>query len=456
MGRVLLTAPAAAAFALVVAACGPGEPPPGDPHANLACAACHTGPQGERGRATVPATSCLESGCHGDGGPAEVTVGTAAFAHRDHGEGHEIDVTCAGCHTHDAGEDPLHATVDACALCHLGQVAGSRGEECRVCHQTPDHTALTSQGVVVSHSALPWVEGGCVRCHYDVADPPTTVGPAACRECHADIAALNEAAVGRDLHPLHDGVTCTACHADGTHHVRAMSSAVELVCSDCHAAAHEVTLARPAPGDAELGLHAAAELCSECHAGVHRPQQQLLLGIVPGAPAAPSGKFLAGITCRSCHIPGPAGEDPAVAIRGQATACADCHEQEYERVLDWWIDGTRARLSAAASYVERGMATLGAREDSAGLRVREARTLVELVAQAGGQHNLELSDRLLRQALENVRTAYVWAGLRPPGVPELGRVPHMGLCTYCHYAPDEPWDMEAMSDEFHRRAMRRP
>lgn len=444
MGRVLLIAAVAG-----LAACAPPSTGGMDQaHAGLACAACHQGPQGERGRATVPAATCLESGCHGDGGPASVSVATVTFEHRDHTEGSGIDATCAGCHTHAAGDEPLTASVDACALCHMGEVAGSQGETCRTCHQAPDHSSLTSQGVVVSHSALPWVEAGCVRCHYDVAEPPTDVAPARCRECHTDLEALNQAAVGRDLHPIHEGLTCTACHEAGTHHVRAMSTAVELICSDCHREAHDVTLG--------LESRASAELCATCHEIVHRPQQQLLLGLVPGVPAAPSGKFLAGITCRSCHIPTAAATmDPSVPIRGQATACADCHEQEYERVLDWWLDGIEDRLTRTARYVAGGMAALGARQDAIGRNVREAATLVELVDAAGGQHNLELADRLLRRALDEVRGAYVAAGMQPPAAPELGRVPHAGLCTYCHYGPQEPWNMEAMSDAFHRRVMGR-
>lgn len=440
MGRVLLIA---AAFAW---ACAPPDGGETRSHADMSCAACHQGPRGERGRATVPASSCLESGCHADGGPAQVAVGTVSFLHRDHGEDHAIEATCSGCHAHVEGGEPIAASVDACALCHIGEVAGSTGEACRVCHQAPDHAALTSQGVVVSHSTLPWVEAGCVRCHYDVADPPTAVAPARCRQCHADLEGLNQAAVGRDLHPIHEGLSCTACHESGTHHVRAMSSAVELVCADCHRSAHEVELAVAVSPD---------RLCTACHQGVHGAQQQLLLGLVPGVPPAPSGKFLGGITCRSCHIPTTGGTDPGVPIRGQAEACAGCHRQEYERVLDWWLEGTRSRLAAASPYVSTGVGVLAAREDAIGERVREAASAVELVAEAGGHHNLELADRLLRHAVEEVRASYAAAGRRPPPPPDLGRTPHAGLCSYCHYRPSEPWDMGAMSDAFHRSVMGR-
>jgi hypothetical protein len=225
-----------------------------------------------------------------------------------------------------------------------------------------------------------------------------------------------------------------------------MSSAVELVCSDCHVQVHDLVLrAAAAPGPAA---------CADCHANVHRPQQQLLLGVAPEGPIAPSSKFLAGITCRSCHVPPPPGTEPSEPIRGQATACAGCHQQEYQRVLDWWLDGLSTRLSATAGYVDRAEDALGAAADSAVELVAEARQMVRLVADAGGQHNLELSDRLFREAVQRVERAYRLAGQTPPAPPDLGRAPHSGLCSYCHYEADQPWNFEAMPEGFHESILR--
>ena len=39
-----------------------------------------------------------------------------------------------------------------------------------------------------------------------------------CRQCHEDLSVLNQRAVGRDLHPIHEGVTCTACHENEERH----------------------------------------------------------------------------------------------------------------------------------------------------------------------------------------------------------------------------------------------
>lgn len=449
MGRVLLILalaalaacepPAAepeAGAALVVAAATPVD----SAHGELACAACHMGESAGRRTAAVPATSCASGDCHPDEGPATVVLDGTQLDHRMHAEG-TVATECAGCHVHVQGGEPLAVSTDACALCHAESIAGD-GAQCRACHVQPGHTSLTSQGVAVPHSSLPWVETGCVRCHYDVAAPPTGVATARCESCHAGDGAIERGA-GRDLHPDHTAFACTSCHEAGAHRLVAMSSAVSLVCADCHRVAHELTLASTWPG--------APPTCGACHRDVHAPQQQLLLGIVPDAEAAPSAKFIAGITCRSCHVPEGAPADVAEPIRGTAESCAGCHRSEYQRVLDWWLDGLAERERITGQYLgaaERALA--GETADTVQNLLGHAREVHGLIATAGGQHNLELSDRLFRRILDWSATAYRAAGRTPPSMPDLGRQPHVGLCSYCHYAPDDPWDFSRMSPEFHR------
>jgi hypothetical protein len=443
MGRSLLTA----SLVLLFTACEVVQRDPGDPHGGLACASCHQGATGERGRAMVPEATCTASGCHDDRGPAAVRFATVTFPHRDHAAGAPVQLSCAGCHTHERGEDPIRASVDACALCHVGQLTGAEPQECRLCHIDPDHSLLTSQGVAISHSQLPWVEIGCVRCHYDLASPDVGVSPQTCRSCHDRLERLHERAVGLDLHPVHQGLTCTACHARNIHHMEAMSSAVDLVCADCHVQAHRMPL--------RAGGAPPSVFCSDCHLGVHAAQQRLLLGIRPDGRTMPAEHFIAGITCRSCHIPTErTAADPAAAIRGQAASCAGCHERGYERVLRWWIDGINIRVGSTRGYVDRAARQLAQAPDTSMQLVRVSREMVDLVAAAGGQHNLELSDRLMREAVERVRDAYRLAGQAAPPAPDLGRVPHTGLCSYCHYDPREPWNFEAMAEDFHERVLR--
>ena len=306
---------------------------------------------------------------------------------------------------------------------------------------------LTSQGVAVSHSQLPWMEIGCVRCHYDVADPPTSVAPSRCRQCHSDLADLNRRAVGRDLHPIHDGLTCTTCHEKRTHEVKAMSSAVDLVCSDCHLEVHGF--------DLKEGRWPESGTCAACHQRVHASQQRLLLGITPASgPAAPSAHFMAGLTCRSCHVPDEAAQgQPTTPIRGRASACTGCHPRQYARVLDWWREGLRTRFDRTRAYLDTAEPQLVGVPDTARDLFGEAEAMVSLIRWGGGEHNLELSDRLMREAVDRAQRAYRVAGRTPPPPPDLGRVPHAGLCSYCHYRSTEPRNFGRMPADFHQSVL---
>jgi hypothetical protein len=454
MGRALLGLRTAVVMA-VVAACGTDSPSArarlaasegADPHAALTCAACHQGELPGTRRASVPRETCAASGCHMEGGPSHVSTATASFRHRDHALDGAVALSCAGCHTHDRGEQPLRVSVDGCALCHLSNLEGRTPDDCRLCHQQPKHVSLTSQALPIPHSALPWVETGCVRCHYDVAEPQTRVRLARCSGCHAQDTTVVARGIASDLHPAHVSVTCTACHEQGAHRVRAMSSAVQLACADCHVSEHGLELGRTWRGD---------DTCVSCHEAVHQAQQRLLLGLVEGTAASPSSKFIAGMTCRSCHIRTARTVASGDPIRGQAEACASCHRVEYRQVLDWWLDGTRSRTDAVARFIAAAETSLAATDsDSARALVRSARSLIALVQEAGGHHNLELSDRIFRESVARVTSAYRQAGRVPPSPPTLGSPAHEGVCSFCHYASDESWNFERMSAPLHRDIMR--
>jgi hypothetical protein len=429
---------------------------PGEPHARLTCAACHQGGRADVGRAAVPTSAC--AGCHRDHGPAVVRLASASFPHRDHGAWGDVVASCAGCHTHDRGAEPLRASVDACALCHAPQMSDGDAQHCAQCHGAPGRIQLTSQGVAVAHAALPVLTVGCTRCHYDVADPPTGVPLARCAACHTRLADATAAGIAENLHPVHSGLTCTACHDAGAHHIRAMSSVVALVCADCHQTAHELDT---------RGGWPSSRVCADCHGGIHAAQQQLFLGLVPFGPARPSSKFVAGMSCRSCHVPpagaatGVSGPDPVpYTIRGTAEACAGCHLPEYATVLRWWLTGVEQRAAATDAYVARAERALSTTSpvtpaaDSARALLAGARALLSLVREAGGHHNVELSDRLFRESLARSELAYRVLRRTPPPAPALGTPPHMGLCTGCHYDPTGPRELGRMDDALHRSFMR--
>lgn len=421
----------------------PGAPA-ADGHAGLACAACHQGRKADFGRASVPRDACTASGCHEDAGPPAVTLANASFEHRNHGQDSEIALSCAGCHTHDSGAAPLRAAVDGCALCHERELDDTNTDACKTCHGKPTHVGLASQGMPVAHASLPWLETGCSRCHYDVRGERSKVGTDVCSSCHTRTPAVTRRGIGRDLHPSHGGVGCTSCHEAGLHRIGAMSSAVNLQCADCHDRAHEQ----------QVGSGAQAAVCSSCHTNAHIAQQRLVLGFVGSEPVLPSAKFAMGLTCRSCHVPPGITATGTDARRGQAAACAGCHEREFGQVLDWWLDGLSTRQRAVGSYVETARKQLAAAPDTSRALVANAAALLALVREAGGQHNLELSDLLFRTSVTDVSEAYKLAGRAAPPAPQLGSTPHVGTCSFCHYGRTEALNFRAMRPDLHERLTR--
>jgi hypothetical protein len=391
-------------------------------HAGLSCAACHRGPKADLGGASVPREACTASGCHEDAGPPEVTLATARFEHRNHGLKSDVALNCAGCHTHDQGKAPLRAAVDACALCHTSDFVGTKADDCRLCHDQPKHVGITSQGIPLAHGALPSLETGCARCHYNVAAPQKKVALETCANCHTGTPDVTRRGIARDLHPAHVGVGCTSCHQAGMHRIGAMSSAVTLQCADCHDVAHK----QPITSATQTAT------CTRCHAQTHSAQQRLVLGFVGNEPVLPSAKFLMGLTCRSCHK--PPGGTTAEPRRGQDAACVACHEKEFTRVLEWWITGVRTRERAVGAYIAAANSAVATRSDSARTLLASADSMLALVRQAGGQHNIELSDLIFRTSVSNAVTAYRLAGRAAPPTPEFGNTPHVGTCSFCHYA----------------------
>lgn len=414
-------------------------------HEGVTCRACHEPASAGRSVGPVPSESCSSSDCHRTDNPQTVTFASVVFEHRGHGATGEMPLGCAGCHTHDEGQAELETENESCALCHQPEMSGANTADCVVCH-AEEVVGRTSQGVEVPHEGLPWIGGGCVRCHYDVAAEREPPGMAECASCHVEREVVLREALDGELHPEHTGVPCTSCHQEGTHRVLALSSAVDLRCADCHATSHEVELASSPIGSAT---------CNDCHAGEHAPQQAFLFGLVDHDVAAvPSEKFMDGVTCRSCHVDHAAVgatsfADGTTAVTGGADGCVACHRPEYGRVLDWWRDGIRTRLGAVEGELSRAGQRIGT-NDEAEARLAEAARALATIRDGGGVHNVRLAHRLLVAASGHVQGAYEAAGLEaPPSVP-LGPEPSRGLCNYCHFRIGDTQLTEEMDTIFHR------
>jgi len=411
-----------------------------NPHAGLACAECHEGGLADRSMPAVPKDACTRSGCHNENVPAEVKLATVTFTHRQHGSTGPFTPECAGCHTHTSGSEPIPGSGDTCGLCHQKELSGTSGEDCRLCHQSPSHIGMTSQGVAIPHQGLPWIEGGCLRCHYAVAKPVHDVSMDRCRECHDDVSSVAKAGIGEDLHPTHSGIACISCHEADSHRIEAMSSAVDLSCGDCHREEHGVQV---------KGGPLSSSGCDACHRTVHQAPQRMLLGILPeGTEAMPSSHFMDGLTCRSCHRAQDGG-------RATSNACVGCHRPEFAKILTWWQEGVDQRTRSVRSYLAGAEAAVEGRgsRDPAVQAVDAARASLDLIRQAGGVHNIPLTHRLFQDALAEAAKAYRDVGRAAPTPPSLGRTPRRGLCAFCHYRLPEPGFSQSMPDAFHREVL---
>lgn len=423
--------------------------PPQNAHSDVACAACHDGalPPG-RGTPIATTEGCL--GCHEDGGPAEVQVTATSVLsmHATHpGLPGTARMECAQCHTHPVGDAPLEADINGCGLCHADQLDAVPAGECTTCHVAPTQHPLTSQLLPVPHGAVPWIEGGCVRCHFAVAPTPeVTAATEACTLCHAPGSTAAEAwpvdaVTGRapadSIHGGHGRVACGSCHTATSHRIEGMSGAVGLVCADCHAVSHDLP-----------SREVAAGVCVSCHTETHAPQQGLVLGLVPWDPerVRPSAKFAAGIACRACHgVAEVDSETAEVSLAGDPGRCVGCHLPEYRTVAEWWVDGGEERTAAARAWVDA--AAPRAAPDS----VAAARERIAFVEAGGLVHGPRLADELLREAVGLVlRTAE-----GAPAPPDLGSPLRAGLCSYCHVDLDAAWSLDEMPDDFHRDALGR-
>lgn len=404
------------------------------PHARVACAGCHREAGVGESRAGVPDRACTTSGCHEDGGPDSARVAMVTFAHRAHPAGDSATVRCASCHTHRTDTLTLAAGSAACTLCHQADIAGHSDSSCAGCHANPMHERVTSEGLSLPHAMLQDANVPCTRCHYRLLSGTTTVAGGRCVACHetrGPAASEVRPLPADSAHQRHPELSCLACHEKMEHRVMAMSSSVQLDCLECHALRHSP----PVPAADSV---ADSTGCGSCHRAVHRDEQRIILGLLPDEPAEPSGMFMGGVTCRSCHVvPGQQTPRPGSSRRGSAAACTGCHGAAWNQVLARWDRGYDRRRAMVNRYLAAAREAVADSAPAAQARLREAADLLAFVQRAGPLHNLPLTDRLMRRALDLGSEAYRQAGRTAPPRPRLGPPATPGSCMSCHYGVEE-------------------
>jgi len=330
-------------------------------HRTVACAKCHVN-QVFKGVKFAQCTDCHKNphrqsmgnactSCHTNESwkTQRIDHAMTAFPLR----GKHADVACVKCHT----RPPLQAAVkfDRCTTCHQDPHRGAFKQDCSSCHNergfgrgTFDHATGTKFPLTGAHTPL-----ACAKCHKGASG--TGAGPArvvefrglstACASCHADV------------HKAELGKTCEACHTSVSFRVSAFTHPrlpeffagqhQGIPCAKCHVARAPGAPTRtgvPVDGWTFKNL---STTCATCHQDVHLGQVGTACEACHSVDAAKFApvKFthakaafkLSGrhetVECRKCHKPEtgsfPAGPGTAVRLKGVATACAACHQDQH-------------------------------------------------------------------------------------------------------------------------------
>ena len=256
-------------------------------HAATPCESCHTPTAPGQPQFTNRPTACIS--CH----KADYDRATTP-PHASAG----FPTNCTACHTetawrgapfdHNATQFPLTGAhqAQACSTCHADGVYKGKPTACASCHQ-PDYAKTKAPPHVAANFATT-----CATCHTTanwlgaVFDHNTTRFP---------------------LTGGHRSAACASCHADGVYVGK------PTTCVSCHQADFAKTAAPP---------HVAAAFstnCTTCHTTTvwqgaafdHNTTQFPLTG--GHQPVA----------CASCHADG--------VYVGRATACASCHQADYNK-----------------------------------------------------------------------------------------------------------------------------
>lgn len=315
-----------------------------DLEAGQNCDACHGG------WGTSMTEACLE--CHAPiGEQIEAGAGLHGTLTTLEGAGVVRDPNaCGRCHGEHHGEGFALVNPRAFALAGVPDVeafdhtrvgwvmeGAHLALECSECHEHAD--------------AAPLAEGArryggedqtCATCHEDHHDGAFAVG---CATCHVQTGFGQHVAAGHERHLAltggHAGLSCRACHAEGS------SRSLEVLagggprpsargCADCHDSPHSLALvdgvahAEGVPLDRACGVcHTQDDLSFRALAVTMTAAQHAFTGFPLEAPhalasAAPEG----GLACASCHDP----ELPTFVARypgRRALDCNTCHDDPH-------------------------------------------------------------------------------------------------------------------------------
>ncbi|MFO1053121.1 MAG: hypothetical protein U1F36_12985 [Planctomycetota bacterium] len=296
------------------------------------CAQCHGGLFGDM------TSACLS--CHA---PIQEQID----GHRGlHGTlGAQRSSACGECHSEHHGTD--FAVVNRASFAAAGvpdpkhfdhELVGYRMEgkhlqqDCAKCHPHAERAVLEKDT-----RRFAGLDRDCKGCHEDVHQGRMHVD---CADCHGQddfhVLAARDHDKVLSLAGGHAGVSCRACHEEGSAHaletMRAPGAPARRDCADCHASPHRADFTAVI---GKLLDKAPDASCSACHRPEHRrfgdeatvtPRQHAALGFPLDLPHDK-------VACVQCH--GPDGADFASRhARRAPDDCRACHGDPHEGQFD--------------------------------------------------------------------------------------------------------------------------
>ena len=333
-------------------------------------------------------------------------------------------VTCATCHSYDAG-GKNHFAVDrqSCFVCHFtNQEFNQDTGACLRCHEPPtrkifvhgapaaslsatqtptsDPTSQVSSGPLLDHHDIVQRGIDCASCHADVVRGKSSVSARECTHCH-------------DQQRFVEGFETRTTATVADYH-RIHVAAQRARCPDCHKSV-EHSLVDPLHVASSTGfLSPVLDDCQHCHPSHHHEQVQLLAGT--GGRGVehpmPNAMFGSRLNCKACHT--QAGTDikgDSLIVASQA-ACAACHGDDYHTLFDQ----SMAELNSHVSEVQTALTKIDAAMQSAKdagrtipeevtRQVDQARANLQFIQSGNGIHNKNYALQILDVCRRDLDTA---------------------------------------------------
>ncbi len=384
-------------------------------HNNVPCIDCHSQPAedgylmprfsamvqlgsyftrtyGERTRAEVLDSSCLQQECHStrllEG---QVSYGNGIlFDHKPHMQQLRRGkiIKCTTCHAHVAMGDHITVAQSACFICHFkGFQDNPPTAQCTLCHDVPTRSVEYAGGAI-DHTVFIEKDIDCRFCHIDIVQGTGDVILDKCTSCHRSTGTVTVSEPVESLHRRHV-----------TDH--------KVECADCH------SIIRHSLPETRIAF---ADGCGYCHRDRHGDILSLYKGTgAEDVEGDPSPMYLAGVECIACHQPssdfsGDVMESSAPGMKASARACDPCHESGRGNMVSTWKQDIERVLKEVSGKLERTETTLSSstgseQEEGARNLLEKSRRNLDFVRASIPAHNYDYTVKILETINGDVETA---------------------------------------------------